>query len=276
MLVRIEQQLEQLSRTERRVGEWVLRHPRQAADATLREVATASGVSEPSVVRFCKRVGLAGFRELTLRLTEALSRPVSYVHSDVHADDAAPDAVTKVLDASIQALLNLRADLSAMPIAAAVDTLANARQIVFAGLGASGNVARDARHKFFRLGIPCSALADSPGILQFAAVATAGDVLVLTSHTGGWQELCDAAELAQNGGAAVIALTDPRSPLARRASVLLPLQVVEDTSVYTPMSSRLAQLALLDAVHVALALDLGTAAEHHLKRSKQALSSLLQ
>jgi len=276
MLVRIEQQLERLSRTERQVGEWVLRHPRQAADATLREVAAASGVSEPSVVRFCRRVGLAGFRELTLRLTEALSRPVSYVHSDVHADDAAPDAVTKVLDASIQALLNLRADLSAMPIAAAVDALAHARQIVFAGLGASGSVARDARHKFFRLGIPCSALTDAPGILQFAAVAGAGDVLVLTSHTGEWEELSQAAELAHEGGATVIALTDPRSRLAGRANVLLPLQVVEDTSVYTPMSSRLAQLALLDAVHVALALELGTAAELHLKRSKQALSSLRQ
>ncbi|MEM8814751.1 MAG: SIS domain-containing protein [Pseudomonadota bacterium] len=275
MLVRIEQQLAQLSRTERRVGEWVLRHPRQAADATLKEVSAATGVSEPTIVRFCRHVGLAGFRELTLRLTEALSQPVSYVHSDVHADDAMPDAVTKVLDASIQALLNLRGSLSALPISAAVDALADARQIVFAGLGASGYVARDASHKFFRLGIPCSSLADSPGILQFAAVAAEGDVLVLNSHTGGWRELADAARLAREGGATVVALTAPGSALARNACIVLPLQIVEDTSVYTPMSSRLAQLALLDAVHVALALRLGPAAVIKLRDSKQALSSLV-
>ena len=113
MLNRIEQQAASLSRTEKRVADWVLAHPRQAADATLAEVARACGASEPTVVRFCRSVGLGGFRELRIRLTEALSRPVSYVHRDVSADDATPDAVTKVLDAAIASLLDMRAQLSA-------------------------------------------------------------------------------------------------------------------------------------------------------------------
>jgi len=44
----------------------------------------------------------------------------------------------------------------------------------------------DACHKFFRLGIPCSTLMDTPMILQFAAIAEPADVLVLLSHTGRW------------------------------------------------------------------------------------------
>ena len=276
MLGRIEQRLGTLSRTEQKVARWVLEHPRQAAEATLREVAEAAGTSEPTVVRFCQHLGLSGFRELTLRLTEALSRPVSYLHADVKSSDSLPDAVTKVVDASIHALVDLRGELTGMPVEAAVEHLASARQIVFAGLGASGHVAGDACHKFFRLGIPCSSFADVAGLMQFAAVAKPGDVLMLTSHTGVWPELADAADEARANGATVIAMTDANSPLAAAASMVLPCRVIEDTSVYTPMRSRLAQLALLDAVYVALALRLGPDAVNRLRGAKRALATAAQ
>jgi RpiR family carbohydrate utilization transcriptional regulator len=276
MLNRIEQRAAGLSRAEKRVAGWVLAHPRQAADATLAQVAQACGTSEPTVIRFCRSVGLSGFRELTIRLTEALSRPVSYVHSDVSADDATPDAVTKVLDAAIASLMDMRARLSSVPMDAAAAALREARQITFIGLGASGHVATDARHKFFRLGTPCNAHTDTPSILQAAAIAGPGDVLIIISHLGGWSELDRAAATARDNGAIVIALTDPDSGLARNASLVFGSEPDEDTSVYTPMSSRLAQLALLDALYVAFALSLGDIAAEKLRRSKDALQYVTQ
>lgn len=272
MLSRIERQLPTLTNAERRVASWVLAHPRQAADATLAAVARACGASEPSVIRFCRRVGLDGFRELTLRLTESLSRPRSYIHRDVDASDAVPDAVNKVFDASIQALLDTRSLLAAMPIAAAVAALGDAQQIVFMGLGASGHVARDATHKFFRLGIPCSALTDSPSIRQMAAIAGTSDVLLLVSANGAWDSMAAAATEAAERGATVIALTDPLSRLAACATLVLPVEAIEDTSIYTPTSSRLAHLTVLDALQVALALSLGQSAGRKLKASKDAIS----
>lgn len=110
-------------------------------------------------------------------------------------------------------------------------------------------------------------------ILQFASIAEVDDVLVLLSHTGRWPEFARAAGLASSRGATVIAITNPDSDLAKQASILFPCQVIEDTSVYTPMSSRLAQLALLDAIHVALALASGESAVDRLRTSKDALNS---
>ncbi len=158
MLATITNALPRLSPSERRVGQWILDHPREAAGITLARLATECQTSEPTVVRFCRHVGLRGFRELAIRLTEALSRPATFVHRDVGADDSMSDAVTKVLDASIQSLIEMRSQLSSMPIDEAVRAMQSARQIAFAGLGASGHVARDASHKFFRLGIPCTSL----------------------------------------------------------------------------------------------------------------------
>lgn len=271
MLQKIDQLSASLSRAERRVANWVLAHPRQAADATLAQVARSCGASEPTVIRFCRSIGLTGFRELTIRLTEALSRPASHVHRDVSADDATSDAATKVLDASIQSLIDMRAQLSSMPVDAAVELLRDARQIIFVGLGASGHVAEDACQKFFRLGTPCSAITNTPGILQIAAISRPGDVLVTVSHLGAWPEIETAAMTAQQNGAGVIAITDPRARLAKIATLFFSCDRLEDTSVYTPMSSRLAQLALLDVLYVAYALSLGESASENLRRSKDAL-----
>lgn len=271
MLQVIEQRIKDLSPAERRVAEWVLGHPRQAANATLATVARECGTSEPTVIRFCRHIGLGGFRELAIRLTEALSQPASYVHRDVAADDSTSDAITKVMDASIQSLIEIRSRLSAMPIERAVKSMSVARQLTFAGLGASGQVARDACQKFFRLGIPCAALTDTPMILQYAAIADPADVLIIASQSGRWPELARAAELAQHNGATVVALTDPATTLAAAADILLPFHAAEDANVYTPMSSRLALLALLDALQVALALALGDPAAKKLQSAKSAL-----
>jgi RpiR family carbohydrate utilization transcriptional regulator len=271
MLRRIQQQTSDLSRAEQRVARWVLEHPRKAARATLAEVAKQCGTSEPTVIRFCRHVGLGGFRDFTIRLTETLSRPGSNVHTNVSAEDTAADAVSKVLDASIRSLIDMRSQLSSMPFEDALAAMVPARQLAFAGLGASGHVANDACHKFFRLGIPCTALTDPPSILQFAAIAETQDVLVITSHTGLWPELIRASEIARSRGATVIALTDPNSPLAAVCRIVFDCPALEDSSVYTPMSSRLAHLALLDALQVALALAMGSTAVDRLRRSKSAL-----
>lgn len=271
MLVEIDHALPRLSRSEKKVAEWVLAHPRETTKSTVAAVALAAQTSEPTVIRFCRSMGLRGFRDFTLRLAESLSRPEGLVHRDVSDADTTSDATVKVLDAGIRALVALRSELAEMPFEPVVRQMVHARQFVFAGLGASGHVAADATHKFFRLGIPCSAITESPSIRQFAAIAGSGDVLFLISKTGHTEVICEAARVARENGALVVAVTDPGSGLAREAAYTFACDAEEDTNIYTPRSSRLVHLALLDALHVATALALGDVAAENLRRSKDAL-----
>ena len=273
MLHEIHNRLEDLSRAERAVGEWILAHPREATTATVGDLAAAAGVSQPTIVRFCRSVGASGFRDFKLRLAEAFGSAGSFVHSDVAPSDSVNDAVLKVLDRSIHTLNELRGRIGSMPFATAIDRLATARQIVFAGIGASGEVARDASQKFFRLGIPCAVATDSPTLLQMASIANSDDVYIAISNRGHWPSFVDAMQRAINRGATVVALTDEASPLAATASLVFGNRVAEDTSVFTPMSSRLAHLATLDALQVALAVQLGPVAETRLRATKSALGA---
>lgn len=273
MLKRIEKSLDSLSPAEAQVGRWVIAHPRQAAEATLASVAEACGTSQPTVIRFCRRMGLGGFRELALRLTEALSQRSNFVHRDVNADDSIRDASGKVMESAIQTLIEQRLLLRDIDVERVAALLAASRQIAFIGLGGSGHVAADACHKFFRLGMPCVTLADPSSIRQFAAIAGRDDTLLMISNSGQWPELCAGAQRARERGATVIAITDPASSLAASAGIVLPCSSQDETSLFTPMNSRLAQLAVLDVLQVATALTAGEPAAENLKQTKLALGS---
>ena len=275
-LAEVRARLDSLSKSESKVASWLLVNPGAAVNASVQLVASEAGVSEPTVIRFCRSLGLKGFRELKSHLIASLHKRDSYLHHDVDAQDTTSIAAVKVLENSVQALVDLRRQFFNMPFDAVTERMVSARQLVFIGLGASGYVARDARHKFFRLGIPCSTSLDSQTILQQAAVSQPNDVLIVISHTGSWSELVESMRIAITRNATVVAVTDPKSALARVASYTFPCHPPEDTNVYTPMSSRLAQLTVLDALQVSMALAMGSTAEENLKSAKTALNTFRQ
>ena len=262
-----------LSVAERRIADWVIQNPRLAAESTLARVAAACGVSEATVVRFSRSLGLKGFRAFTLRLAGSLGQ-AGYLHRDVAPADSATSVAEKVFDASLRELVNTREGLADQPFAGIAELLAGARQIIFVGVGGSGQVAMDARHKFFRLGIPCVVLNQYPDILQQCAIAEPDDVFFFISTRGHWRELVDAARTASSRGSACVALTRSDAALADAVDWQLCCEPEEDTSVFTPMTSRLSQLALLDALFVVLAMTLGDEAEERLRISKSVLVPL--
>ncbi len=268
---RIERQLSQLSRSEKRVAEWIIENVAGAVNASISEVAEATKVSEPTVIRFCRSMGMSGFRDLRIHLVAEMQRPDNYLHNDVGVSDDPDEAVVKVVESSIRALVDLRTLLLGMPFKSALAAMSISRQLIFVGLGASGYVARDACHKFFRLGIPCSTALDSQTILQQSAIARSDEVYVVISHMGEWADVVEGMRCARDRGATIIALTDPVSSLAKVATWVFDCHPPEDTNVFTPMSSRLAQLTLLDGLQIGLALELGEQAEENLKLTKQAL-----
>ncbi|NSM22828.1 SIS domain-containing protein, partial [Serratia marcescens] len=72
-----------------------------------------------------------------------------------------------------------------------------------------------------------------------------GDVVVLLSQTGRTKNRVELAQLARENDAMVIALTSAGTPLAREATLAITLDVPEDTDIYMPMVSRLAQLTVI-------------------------------
>ena len=271
ILTYINDELENLNRSERKVAEVILADPQTATRSTIAVLAKAAQVSEPTVNRFCKKFNTAGFPDFKLHLAQSLARGVPYVNRNVEPDDTADDYTPKIFDATISSLAYAKEKLSPAVINQAVDQLIQAKQILFYGLGASGPVAQDAQHKFFRFNIPVTAYDDVLMQRMAAAACSTGDVIVVISYTGRTKELVDIATVARASGASVIGITASNSPLAEQCSVVLGVEAPEDTDVYMPMTSRIVHLAVIDVLATGVTLRRGPGFLSHLKKIKDSL-----
>lgn len=272
MRERIAEVLERLSPAERKVAELVAANPAGTMAATVASLAKAAGVSEPTVVRFCRSLGLDGFGDLRLALARAEGgAATARMHRRIGPGTPVPDAAAAVFDTAIAALADTRRVLDAAAIERGALALVRASRVELWGYGASAAVAEDLAHKLFRVCRGVVARSD-PHMQAMAASTLDGDSVALCiSHTGRSREIVEVAGLAAASGATVLAITRPGSPLAAVATVLIPCEVEENTELHTPMVSRLVHLALGDALAVAAALLSPPAAEERLARMKAAL-----
>jgi RpiR family carbohydrate utilization transcriptional regulator len=265
MLERVHAALPALPPAEQRVAKLVLADARSFASLPVSELAERAHVSKPTVVRFCRSVGYDGLADFKLKLAGTVNEGVPFVHRAVDEDDKAGDIIVKVIDNAVSALLAYRNDAAGHAFERAIDALAHAgrsgRRIEFYGVGNSGIVAQDAQHKFFRLGVSATAVADGHVQVMSATMLQPGDCVVIVSNSGRSRDLLDAAEIARRKGATTIVITASGSPLARTATsaqqILLAADHPEDYDRYSPMVSRLLHLVIIDILTTGVALKLG-------------------
>jgi len=268
---RIAEVLDRLSPAERKVAEMVAADPAGAMGATVASLAKSAGVSEPTVVRFCRSLGLDGFADLRLALARAEGGGGARMHRRIGPGTPVAEAAGAVFDTAVAALTDMRRDLDPAAIERAALALVRASRVEIWGYGASAAVAEDVAHKLFRVCRGVVARSD-PHMQAMAAATLDGDAVALCiSHTGRSREIVEVAGLAAASGATVVAVTRPGSPLAAAATLLIPCEVEENTELHTPMVSRLVHLVLGDSLAVAAALLSPPAAEERLAKMKAAL-----
>lgn len=261
MLDRIKASLPSLAPAEQRVGKLVLLDPRSFASLPVSTLADRAHVSKPTVVRFCRSMGYDGLSDFKLKLAGTVSEGVPFIHRSVDADDKVSDVLVKVIDNTVAAFLKYRNDASSHAVEKAVDALLSTYKkrgrIEFFGAGNSGIVAQDAQHKFFRLGINAIAYSDGHMQVMSASLLGAGDCVVIISNSGRTRDLMDAADIARKHGATVIVITTSGSPLAQAGHIHLAADHPEGYDRYSPMTSRLMHLMVIDVLATCLALRIG-------------------
>lgn len=162
--------------------------------------------------------------------------------------------------------------MDATAVKRSINALCSARRIVVLGNGNSGSIAMDAQHKLLRVGLDAHAYTDDH--LQMIAVSslTAEDVVLAISHSGSSRNAADAARLAGSGA--------PRSsPSPTTVSRLYPSW---PTSACTPdsqetryrtyaISSRMAELTIIDTLYTGVALKMGEQAIDNFEALEKAL-----
>jgi len=123
MLERIRVRLPELSAAERKVAELALAQPYTVMQAAVADIAASAGVSQPTVIRFCRSMGCAGLPDFKLKLAASLVTGVPYVHSSVRPEDPTSEIAAKVFDNTVSALIKCRNEVNPQAIDQAVELL---------------------------------------------------------------------------------------------------------------------------------------------------------
>ncbi|MBL8353031.1 MAG: glucokinase [Burkholderiaceae bacterium] len=257
ILAQIQRAREALSRAEAQVADHVLAHPRTVLNDPIAEIARAAGVSQPTVIRFCRSLGYEGLSDFKLRLASGLTGTVPITHTQVTVGDSVLELGAKVLGNTASAILQLRDHLQRDLLDRAIDLLIAADRVEFHAVGHYGMVADDAQFKFLRFGVPASSVTDPRRQLLTADLLRPCDVAVIVSSSGRVDDLLAVADRAHARGAAVVAITASQSPLAKKADLALIVDNVEDIATHVPMVSRILHLLVIDVLAVGVAMRRG-------------------
>lgn len=273
LLARLAGARAELSPSEARVADIVLDRPDAIPRMNLAALADLAGVSEPTVLRFCRSLGVEGYADFKLELARALATGgVAYLHREIRFGDGIGTVAAKVFQSSINALAVVQQGLDPAVLERAVDVLAATPRIEVIGVGLSQIVAQDAQQKLMRLETHCIVFADSHLQTLSAATLRPGDVALIFSYNGRIKDVLRCARVAREAGAFTIAVTCSDTPLGAVCDLVIPVDVPEDTFVYAPMTTRLAHLAVLDVLATGVALRRGPGIAEHLEQIKESMS----
>jgi DNA-binding MurR/RpiR family transcriptional regulator len=235
--------------TARRIASYIERNAHDVIRMSITELAEQAQASEGSVVGLCQRLGIDGFQELKILLARDLVDPVRMIQEDLRESDSVGDVAEHVFAAHIASLEETRRLLAMPALTRAVEILRAARRIEVYGIGSSGPIAQDLAYRLLQLGRDAKVVSDSHIQAVSAAMTDSSTAVVTISHSGSTRETVLATRLAREAGARTVGITRlGKSPLARYCDIVL--HTVANETRYRPeaMSSRVAQLALIDTL----------------------------
>lgn len=252
-LLKIRETLDSLNPSERIVADYIVKNPREAVGLSISELAEKSHASRAAVIRFCKSLHYSGYRDFTISLASEMavkSRQEMHQYTDIRVGDDTRTIAKNVCLNNVKAINDSFSILDYSEVEKAAQALSEAERIDFYGCGASAIVAMDAQQKFLRINKFASAYQDLHLQITSASNLGEGAAAVAISWSGETRETLDAATAARESGATLIAITKFGSnPLADLADIRLQLVSPETTIRCGAMSSRIAQLNLIDILY---------------------------
>lgn len=248
--------LPSLTPSGRRLGEAVLENPSEIIHLTVTDFARRTDTSIATVVRFCQEIGLRGFQDLKIRLAAESIPPERAIVRGVTSDDDPEGVLDKVLRSTAAAITEAGDTLSPESFRRAVELLRAATRVLFVGVGTSAPLAQDAGYRFRSAGLAAEAPYDNHVQHVAARLLEPPAVCFAISHTGQTRETLATVASAREAGAATIALTSFfSSPLTELVDVALVAGSRETDFRVEAMASRVAHIAVLDALFVAVCLS---------------------
>ena len=250
------EQYNSLTRSGKKLANYILANTVAVQYLSINSLAENSGVSEASITRFCRKMGLSGYNDLKIAL--AKSGRTTDLGDSCHTPEAIDSgddlsAISqKLSDSYLAAFRETREQLNPDTFYQAVDLLCRSRHVFCFGQGASMVMAMEAWARFSVVTSTFSHIPDSHMQVITTALATSEDAILFFSYSGSTRDLQEVLHLAKERSIPVILITHfPNSPAAELADVVLLCGYNESPLQSGSISAKMGQLFLIDCLFYA-------------------------
>ncbi|MBQ8338772.1 MAG: MurR/RpiR family transcriptional regulator [Oscillospiraceae bacterium] len=243
-----------LTKTERKIAEYILKEPYTVSRMLITELAKATGCAKSAVIRCCNSLGFSGFTELKLFLAEeqAKNRELNFTPY-IYPQDNEGDILNKIFSANTKTLHDTAEKIDRTVLKKAIDTISSAERIYIYGVGTSSSVVNDFCYRLMLSGKNAVCFCDIASMKISTMNIKEGDVAICISHSGNTQATVDALRLSKERGAKTVSITGNQSSLIYKESDLS-LLIFSDEINYPieAISARIAYFSVIDAISIAV------------------------
>ncbi|PNV60621.1 MurR/RpiR family transcriptional regulator [Clostridium sp. chh4-2] len=264
MRFKIQSVYAKLRPSEKLVADFLLLHMEEAEEYSLVRLCGEAGVSQPTVIRFCKALSYDGYRDFREELLKENAQRKTVGEMEVHPlfglriseGDRLEEVPKKAVLSAMELMEKSLKYISASDLEKTVKTVKNARVIDIYGVENSNTACFDLLNKLLYLGLNARFFSDSYLQHICAGHLTREDTAIAISYKGRSRQTVESLRLAKESGAITIAITSDRnSPILAYADI--PICLGEEPSeVYgNAIFSRTTQVAFVDMLYVGLILS---------------------
>ena len=247
-LLKIKNEYDALGKAEKKIADVLLNNDKSVPSMFIGDFAQLCDCSVATVTRFSKKLGFNGFPQLKIALArEKVFPPVG---ENITAADTAAEVFAKICNDIYGSLERTKKSINADELQKCCEAVISADKIFIFGLGNSASVAQDAAHKLFRLGKDSTAYTDNHMQAIAATHTGKGSLVIGVSHSGKSKDIVEALKLSRENGATTVAITSLGNHPLKKVSDIVLNTVSEETNYrILGLSSRIAQLAIIDAIY---------------------------
>lgn len=247
IVLQIQSTYNQLTRTEKKVADYVLQNKNKVLYMSITDLADACKVGDTSVYRFCRTLGLDGYQQFKMKLS--ISLPEHELLDD-EEEEKEESTASRIMESHMNAIRESYLLLSPEKLDRLVEMIDESEKVYFFGIGDSLLTAEEARNKFLRITSKVACLTDPHMQSMAASMATERDLIVIISYSGSTKDNIHVAKIAKRAGAKIACITHyKKSPLTAYSDVTLLCGAEEAPLEGGSMSAKMGQLYLIDLLY---------------------------
>ena len=262
----------ELSKKEKRLQEYLLENLSRITRLNIVALERDAGVSKSTISRFCRRLGVASFRDFATILTHETAVNYSNIHITAQAGEPVSEIARNLYALECETLRQTFSALDYGAIKRAAEAMLHSKVVHLFSSGGAGAIAMDFYHKLLRLGMRVMYQQDLVQQKMQAEIIQEGEAAFVFTLSGEDCSMLDIAAAAKRNGAFLAGVTNGfHSHLAKLADVCLCGANREEFTYTGTIESRLSLMYVVDLLFILTSMQGAPATTDMLNRTKSVL-----